>query len=358
MTSRSRRVALIGYGRFGRALADLMERGGFSVAAFDPHASAPPVVPTVREVLQGASWVVLAVPVHRFRAALEALAPHLRPDQVVVDVCSVKTGPERALRQVLGDRIPWAATHPLFGPVSLARGERPLTVVVCPNERHPAAVAEVSRLFATLGCRVVEQGVEDHDRRMAETHALAFFIAKGLLDVGAADDPSLAPPSFRAMLGTIAAVREDAGHLFYAIEHENPFAGPARRRLLEVLEGIDRELARPQSPTEASSALSIPESAVPPPDLVETRQLIDELDRELVDLLARRAVLSRRAGRSKERLGRAIRDPGRERALLEQRAAWAENAELPPDELREVFEAVLRLSRRMQQPEVAPDEER
>jgi prephenate dehydrogenase len=40
----------------------------------------------------------------------------------------------------------------------------------------------------------------------------------------------------------LAAVRGDAGHLFAAIQRENPYADAARARLLEHLELIHRRL--------------------------------------------------------------------------------------------------------------------
>jgi prephenate dehydrogenase len=41
----------------------------------------------------------------------------------------------------------------------------------------------------------------------------------------------------------LAAVRGDAGHLFAAIQQENPFAAEARAQLLGALQRIDRQLA-------------------------------------------------------------------------------------------------------------------
>jgi hypothetical protein len=77
---------------------------------------------------------------------------------------------------------------------------------------------------------------------MAATHALAFFVAKGLLDIGAGEGAPFVPPSFGAMSRMIGAVREDASHLFATIQTANPFAAEARARLLSALETIDRDL--------------------------------------------------------------------------------------------------------------------
>ena len=344
-------VALLGFGRFGRALGSLLAEAQIPYRALDSRVDVPEAVRAggLPELVAGASFVVVAVPVPRTREALEELRPHLTPDQTVLDVGSVKLHPAAALEAVLGDAVPWVATHPLFGPVSLALAERPLRVVVCPSPRHPQAAARASDLYRRIGCEVIEQTAEGHDRVMAHTHALTFFVAKGMLDAGAGMDVPFAPPSFQAISRTIETVRSDAGHLFAAIQRENPFAGEARRQLLEALVQIDRALeASPSDPSPESARFAIPDLGSRSPELQETRELIDALDRELVGLLARRATLARRAAKAKAELGHPIADPEREARLIAERRSWAGSLELHPDEIDELFRAVLRFSRRAQ----------
>jgi prephenate dehydrogenase len=164
------------------------------------------------------------------------------------------------------------------------------------------------------------------------------------MDLGVEEHP-FAPPSFQAMARTIEAVRADAGHLFRAIETENEFAASSRRKLLDALENIDEQLARPATGDLDPELFDIPDLGTKAPDLLETRELIDDLDREIVSLLARRAQLSLRAGRAK---GGVVHDPERERALYETRAGWAEELGYSPNAVREVFQAILRHSRRVQ----------
>jgi prephenate dehydrogenase len=357
------RIAILGFGRFGRALAELCVEAGFDVRAHDPGASTPRALAasSVRELAMHADIMIIAVPVPAMRSALLEVAPHLASSQLVLDVGSVKGTPIEVMRSVLGARIPHAGTHPLFGPTSLALGDRPLRVIVCPNPLHPSAAARASDFYRKLGCEVIEQDAEAHDRAMAETHALAFFIAKGLLDAGAGRAARFAPPSFQAMARTIEAVRSDAGHLFLAIQRENPYAGAARKRLVDALANIDEQLSSGVDAGEASgeSTLDIPDLGSASPALRETRDLIDEIDRELCDLLSRRAKLSQRAAKAKADEGRlAVRDAERERALLAARAEWARERGLSPEAVRDVFEAVLRFSRAVQREEHTDEEER
>lgn len=349
MGGNMKRIAVIGYGRFGRALTDLANERGLEVRAFDLNGGVPEAfgAPSAAAAAAGAEGVVIAVPVTAMRGVLDELAPHLGPSQLVLDVGSVKLGPVATMRATLGARVPWVGTHPLFGPTSLALGERPLRVVVCPNELHPSAALRARALYAHLGCEVIEEDAETHDRAMADTHALAFYVAKGLLDSGAGEGVPFTPPSFQAIARTIEAVRSDAGHLFFAIQHENPYAGAARRRLLDALTNIDQQLEA-RAASEGAQGFAIPDLGPSSPDLKEARELIDLIDRELIELIDRRAELSRRAGRAKAEQGLAVQDVERERALLVERGAWAEARGLDPEGVRDVFLAVLRFSRSVQ----------
>ncbi len=345
-------VALRGYGRFGRAFASLLLDAGVKVAAYDPKADVPAELRAggLAELAAAADCVIIAVPVESTRAALTALLPHLNARHLVLDVASVKHDPVAVMTELLGNAIPWAATHPLFGPMSITRGERPLKAVVCPNPLHPGAAARARALYESVGCAVVEEDADKHDRIMADTHALAFFVAKGMLETGADKPVTFAPPSFQAMAQTIDAVRSDAGHLFYPIAHGNPYAAAARERLLTALSRIHREIAEvPEAPADEPLALGIPEPAGPAPELREMRELIDELDEQIVALLARRAQLAYHAARVKSEEGKPVRDPEREKSLLGQRAERARDYDLLPDEVRRVFEAILGFSRAEQQ---------
>jgi prephenate dehydrogenase len=348
-------VGILGYGRFGRALGELMAEAGIRHRAYDPAVDVPLEhrSASLAELTYGVEFVVVAVPVSKIRAALIGLRPHVGPDQIVLDVGSVKVGPAAALEAVLAADIPWCATHPLFGPVSLAMAERPMRVVICPAAAHPRAAARVRALYQGIGCEVIEQSPDSHDRVMAHTHALTFFIAKGMIDAGAGMDVPFAPPSFQAFARTIDTVRSDGGHLFTAIARENPFAGQARKELVAALTAIDKALDEAQTlgdavPASEASQFAIPDLGAQSPELKEVRELVDAVDRDIVQMLARRVQLSHRAARAKADLGAPVLDAAREADVMAARGAWAKDAKLDPDAVRDVFRAIITMSRRVQ----------
>ena len=345
-------VAIFGYGRFGRALGDLALASGMTVSAVDPHVTIPAsLAASSADAITQADIVVLAMPVDALDAALAQLSSSFRSEQLIVDVGSVKILPSQLLEKSLGARVPFAATHPLFGPTSLALGERPLRVIVCPNDLHPNAVKQARSFYESLGCEVSEQRADDHDRAMARTHALTFFLAKGVLDAfGSAPAPEFAPASFQGIARAIEAVRADAGHLFRTLQIDNPFAADSRRAILDALVAVDRAIASDAAKENVANAaaLSIPDLGAKSPELREARAMIDDVDKSIVRLLAHRAELSRKAGAAKSAIGSATYDPNREAELLKARHAWAEELGLAPSAVDDVFDAILRFSRSIQ----------
>ena len=190
---------------------------------------------------------------------------------------------------------------------------------------------------------------------MAHTHALTFFVAKGMIDAGAGMEVPFAPASFQAIARAIETVRSDAGHLFSAIARDNPFAGEARKQLVVALSAIDRALDAGASETVGADAapdstgrFAIPDLGDRSPELKQAREHIDAVDREIVRLLAQRAQLSQRAARAKARLGAPVLDAGREAEVVAARRAWAGELKLDADAVAEVFRAIMTMSRRAQ----------
>jgi prephenate dehydrogenase len=207
---------------------------------------------------------------------------------------------------------------------------------------------------------VVEQTPEGHDRVMAHTHALTFFVAKGMIDAGAGMEVPFAPPSFQAIARTIETVRSDAGHLFSAIARDNPFAAAARKQLVAALSSIDRALDAQladgsraaegvgEASPEGSGKFAIPDLGERSPELKQTREHIDAVDREIVRLLAQRAQLAQRAARAKAKLGAPVLDATREAEVMGARRAWADELKVDPDAVADVFRAIMTMSRRAQ----------
>lgn len=345
-------VALVGFGRFGGALGELLRAAQVKFTAFDPYREPPPEVraASLGAAVSGAKVVVLAVPLGQLEASARLVAPYLKPGTLVLDACSVKVKAMALMEAALPNGVRWTGTHPLFGPTTLALKEKPLRAVVCPAPGQEAAAAEARAFFEALGCEVLEQSAEAHDRCMAESHLAACFIAEGLIAAGFRTEHPFVTPSYRSLERVMNVVASEADHLRAAVYQSNPFGAAARERLLVALEAIDRSLEAP-SPELRGQVATRPLPGDPEhakTELVAARAEIDELDQELVSLLARRAALAKHIVELKAVVGQGVLDTAREESLFRTRRVWASALGLDADAVEQIFRSVLEFSRGVQ----------
>lgn len=86
-----------------------------------------------------------------------------------------------------------------------------------------------------------------------------------------------------------------------------------------------------------------------PAALVALRRELEQLDAELVRLLAERERLARAIGAAKRAAGIPTLDPAREAAVVRRAAALARDHELDEEDVRAVFWKLIASARRAQQ---------
>lgn len=82
--------------------------------------------------------------------------------------------------------------------------------------------------------------------------------------------------------------------------------------------------------------------------LDELRDEIEEIDAEIVESIARRTYVVESIAEVKKERGMEIHDPEREEQVLERVAERAEALDVDPDDVREVFELLMEMSKREQ----------
>ncbi|MCE9615942.1 MAG: chorismate mutase [Lentisphaerae bacterium] len=83
-------------------------------------------------------------------------------------------------------------------------------------------------------------------------------------------------------------------------------------------------------------------------NLDELRQQVDDIDRDLMDLLCRRAETALKIGREKQRQGTAIHDPDREEAVLKHVSAL-NRGPLRSEDVRRLFRDIMAACTRLQE---------
>ncbi len=240
-------AGLIGFGRLGRLLVRHFARDARIVvhderldARLARRLGAEPAT-LARACAQ--PLVVVCVPISRVEALARRMRTLVRPGALVVDACSVKEEPLRALKKILPKSVQILGTHPNFGPDSAAESLDGRTVVLCPARVSAAVVARARRFLKSKGLRVVVMSAREHDRRIARSLVLTHFIGRGLDAYGAAPT-GLDTEGYKRLLRVLETVTRDSRRLFRDMNRRNRYAAPMRRKLLAALAAVDRDLRR------------------------------------------------------------------------------------------------------------------
>jgi prephenate dehydrogenase len=250
-----RTFGIVGYGHMGQFMARSLARHGEVLVTdrMSPDLAAPdlrpgahrhPVRPASLDDVARCDVVMLAVPFAALSPVLGAVSGTLGPDTVVMEVVSTKVLSTELLTRVLAGHGHLLATHPLFGPPSMAKMAKGDRLVVT-HRRGDRAEEFLEFLRRKFGVVVHEMLPEDHDRAMAYMQALPFFIARALVDLdiqGLQHRDLLSIPSFEK-LATIAMIEEHhTDAMFDTSQRSNPFAAAARKQLVQVLAKLDAEI--------------------------------------------------------------------------------------------------------------------
>ena len=239
-------IGIIGFGAFGQLIAHHI-RPHFRLCAYDAAPDLEPIAEGLGVALTNLAAaarcrvVVLATPVSHLQEIIDAVAPHIRPGALVLDVGSVKLGPAGIMTRGLPEHADIVATHPLFGPQSARDGIAGLKIAVCPI-RGRGGLRLAAFLRRRLRLNVIMTTPEDHDREAATVQGLTHLIAKVLVQM----EPlprRMTTQSFDRLLEAVDMVRHDAPEVFQAIERANPYASGVRKRFFELAAALDAELA-------------------------------------------------------------------------------------------------------------------
>lgn len=231
-------VGLIGFGSFGSFIYDELSRHEeLSVYVYDPYKNR---VDCTIEEMGKLDIIILAIPLEEYGPILTSLAPHLNKDALIVDVCSVKLMPAKIIKKHLPGHANFLLTHPLFGPRSASKTLKGHTLIVCEKMGESADVA-LKFVNTKLGINLYHCTADEHDKAMAQVHALTFFIAKSLEETEDCDSVFLTP-SYRMIMELREFSKGHSSQLFNTIQNGNPYASEIRQKLINNFTEIDNSI--------------------------------------------------------------------------------------------------------------------
>lgn len=240
-------IGLIGYGRFGRLTVKNLS-ADFQVLVHtrsadksdDIKAAGGELVSMEKACSQ--KLVILCVPISAMQTTLKQIAPLLKPDAIVVDVCSVKVYPVQWMKELLPPTVDILATHPMFGPDSAAESVAGYKIVLCPERISAARYERIKQVLKDKGLVLIETSPEEHDRKIAVSLALTHFIGRTLAEFGAAP-LDIDTEGYKRLLHILEVVNNDTWQLFEDMNAYNPFAGEKRRDFIAAMDRVNDRIS-------------------------------------------------------------------------------------------------------------------
>jgi prephenate dehydrogenase len=237
-------IGIIGYGRFGqltaRYLAEDCQVRVSSRRAL-PAGNDQSIQSASLEEVCRQKIVIPTVPISALREVLKKMAPLLKPDAVVADVCSVKTYPVQWMEELLPESVGILATHPMFGPDSAAESLENMKIALCPVRIDRKRFDKIKAYLESHGLIVIETTPEQHDREIAVSLALTHFIGRSLSGFGARP-LKIDTEGYKRLLHILEVVENDTWQLFVDMHRYNPYAKETRESFLQAMRNIELEL--------------------------------------------------------------------------------------------------------------------
>lgn len=244
-------IGLIGYGRFGRLTVKNLAPD-FEVVVYTRNQDKGRDIAEVGgrlvsiEEASAQKIIILCVPISAMRKTLRKIAPLLKQDAIVVDVCSVKVYPAQWMRELLPPSVEILATHPMFGPDSAAISVSGHKMVLCPERISTERYRKIKHWLKKKGMALIETSPVEHDRKIAVSLALTHFIGRSLAAFGA-PPLDIDTEGYKRLLHILGVVNNDTWQLFEDMHHFNPFAKEKRRDFLKAMAKIDAHLEQTQN---------------------------------------------------------------------------------------------------------------
>ena len=234
-------VGIIGFGRFGKVLANILQRG-FAIKAYDPKPAGP--FPGVQfldlDTVLNEKVVFIAVPIRHFESVIADISKKLKKETTLIDVCSVKSYPVNIMLKILPDHIGVIATHPMFGPDSYM-SNRNLKMMINNTRDLYNQYSFWKRFFSDQSIQIIEMTPDQHDRLAAKTQGVTHFLGRMLKEFGI-KKTNIDTQGFRDLLDLVGQTCNDTWELYADLQLYNPYTEDMVEKLKASTNKLDNQL--------------------------------------------------------------------------------------------------------------------
>ncbi len=240
------KIGLIGFGRLGKLIASRLVQDAniyiYDVEDYSNEIRSIGASPSSLEEVCQCPIVIPFVPMSAFQDVLKEMAPHLKQETLVIDVCSVKSKPVQWMKETLPDHVSLLGTHPMFGPDSAKNTLYGAKIVLTPVRIKDEVFSNIKSYLEDHGLKVIESTPEEHDKQIAHSLLLTHFLGRTLMDFGA-ESLEIDTKGYRRLMKILQTVENDSWQLFEDMNRYNPYAEETRLEFINSLNNIHKKVS-------------------------------------------------------------------------------------------------------------------
>lgn len=241
------KVGFIGFGRLGKLIAKNLSQDAdlliYDIEDYSDEIKALGAKPASLEEVCQCPMIIPFVPISALQNLLGQMKDLIRPDSLIIDVCSVKTLPLQWMKESLPETVSLLGTHPMFGPDSAKNSLYGCKIVLCPVRIEDSVLKDIQGYLETHGLKVIQSTPEEHDKQIAHSLLLTHFLGRTLMDFGA-QPLEIDTKGYRRLMKILETVENDTWQLFEDMNKYNPFAKETREEFIQSLTTIHNKVTQ------------------------------------------------------------------------------------------------------------------
>lgn len=236
---KNRSVGIIGFGRFGKVLANLLVQD-YEVKIYDiyKNKNSEFTFCDFDTILQE-NILFIAVPIRQFENTIQSIAKKILPGTTIIDVCSVKVYPVKIMQSYLKNNE-IIATHPLFGPDSI-RTSKNLNIMMNNVSAKKENYENWKSFFNAKKINVIEMSPEEHDQQAAQSQCITHFIGR-TLEKADLKKVTIDTHGFKQLMEIKQQTCLDSWELFEDLHRYNPYSKDAITKLEKAFKEIIKKV--------------------------------------------------------------------------------------------------------------------
>ena len=235
-------VGIIGFGRFGKILSNILQRG-FNVRVYDikPETALTNIEFVGLEEIIKEQNIFISVPIRNFKNIISEISPKLK-NNTIIDVCSVKIEPVINMLNLLPESVGIIATHPLFGPDSFNLNSN-LKMMMNNTRDNYGKFDFWKNYFSSQDIEIIEMSPEEHDLLAAKTQGVTHFLGRALKEFGI-NQTKIDTQGFGELLDLVNQTCNDSWELFSDLQLYNPHTEKIINKLKDSTQRVSNQLMK------------------------------------------------------------------------------------------------------------------